>query len=90
MTYQRAIVPLSEEHGREIESKSVQVDWLVESKPLKAKDVFTAHTLLPECEAFASVSVLNLQEKAYILYGNSCIGNACEAVCVASITDGCT
>ena len=90
MTYQRAIVPLSEEHRREIESRSAQADWLMESKTLKAKEVFTAHALLPECDAFASVSVLNLRERAYILYGDSCVGNACEAVCVTSITDDCT
>ena len=64
------------------------VSWHLESTPLLKEKVFTAHSLLPEDDKGAVVSVLNLGDRAYSLYQNRLLGVAGEAICLGTLVEG--
>ena len=84
MPYSRAYV-----HGTDLKLPPVQgnVSWLLESIPLQRERVFTAHSLLPEDDRSAVVSVLNLGDRAYSLYQDRLLGLAGEAVCLGTLME---
>ena len=61
--------------------------WLLESTPLQRESVFTAHSLLPEDDSGAAVSVLNLGDRTYWLSQDRLLGVAGEAVCLGTLME---
>ena len=84
MPYSRAYV-----HGADLSLPPLQsnVSWLLESIPLQRERVFTAHSLLPEDDRTAVVSVLNLGDRAYSLYRDRSLGLAGEAVMLGTLME---
>ena len=84
MPYSRAYI-----HGVDLNLPPVQsnVSWLLESVPLQRERVFTAHSLLPEDDRGAVVSVLNLGDRAYSLYRDRSLGLAGEAVMLGTLME---
>ena len=86
MPYSRAFA-----HGADLNLppiKTVQdTSWLLESTPLQKEKVFTAHSLLPEDDRGAVVSVLNLSDRSYQLQQDRLLGFAGEAVCLGTLME---
>ena len=61
--------------------------WLLESTPLQRERVFTAHSLLPEDDRGAVVSVMNLGDRTYWLSQGRLLGVAGEAVYLGTLVE---
>ena len=64
------------------------VSWLLESTSLSPNGVFTAHTLLPDSDTHAFVSVINLGNRDYFLERGRRLGCASEATVLTTLAEG--
>jgi len=62
--------------------ESVSSDWLAEAVKLRP-GLLVARTLLPDCDKYAAVPVVDVSGRYQILHSDLCIGQAVPGVCLS-------
>ena len=81
-------IPVNRVYAHAVPAQDSKVSWLLESTSLSPNGVFTAHTLLPNSDTHAFVSVINLGNRDYFLERGRRLGCASEATVLTTLTEG--